>query len=102
MPMHNLNEYSKMYSKTSGTLWNYYKNTSTDSLTNSESFEYKTSITGKAANDENTKEVEFYVLLKHLSNSWKTLDVPLINCEVTLTWTWSKYCVITDKKNSRY
>ena len=33
--------------------------------------------------------------LKFLSNFWRTLDIPLINCEVSLTVTWSEYCVIT-------
>ena len=35
--------------------------------------------------------------LKYLSNSWKALDTPLINCEVSLTLTWSENCVITSK-----
>ena len=83
MPMYNLTEYSKSYSKTSDTLWNYYKDIATDPITNSESFKYKTSITGKTANDGNTKEVECSIPLKHLSNFWRTLDMPLINCEVS-------------------
>ena len=87
MPMHNLIEYSKNYSKTSGSFWNYYKDILTDPIASSESFKYKTSITGKTANDGNTKEVEFSVPLKQLSNFWKTLDMPLINCEVSLTLT---------------
>ena len=33
--------------------------------------------------------------LKHLSNLWKTLDIPLINCEVSLVLSWSANCVIT-------
>ena len=33
--------------------------------------------------------------LKHLSNFWKTLDIPLINCEINLILTWSENCVIT-------
>ena len=33
--------------------------------------------------------------LKHLSNFWKTLDIPLINCEVSLALSWSANCVIT-------
>ena len=89
-------ENRKNYSKTSGTLQNYTRDISVDPLKNSESFKYKTSITGKTANDGNTKEVEFSVSLKHLSNFWKTLDIPLINCEVSLSLTCSKYCVITD------
>ena len=34
--------------------------------------------------------------LKHLSSFWRTLDIPLINCEVSLILTWSKNCVLTD------
>ena len=36
--------------------------------------------------------------LKHLSNFWRTLDILLINCEVSSTLTWSKDCVLTDLK----
>ena len=68
MPMCNLIEYSKNYSKTSGTWWNYYKDISVDPITNYESFKYKTIITGKTATNGNTKEIEFSVALKHLSN----------------------------------
>ena len=35
--------------------------------------------------------------LKYLSNFWRTLEIPLINCEISLTLTWSKNCVITSK-----
>ena len=35
--------------------------------------------------------------LKHLSHFWRTLNIPLINCEVSLTLTWSENCVITSK-----
>ena len=98
MPLYNLLEYSKNYSKTSGTLWNYYKNTSTDPITNSESFKYRTSITGKTPNNRNTIEVKFSVLLKYLSNFWRTLDIPLIYSEVNLISAWSKNCVLTDMK----
>ena len=34
--------------------------------------------------------------LKHVSNFWRTLDMSLINCEVSLTLTWSKNSVLTD------
>ena len=55
------------------------------------------SITGKTAHDGNTKEVNLSVTLKHLSNFWRTLDMPLISCEVSVTLTWSINCVITDE-----
>ena len=32
--------------------------------------------------------------LKYLSNFWRTLEMPLINCEVQLTLNWSTNCVI--------
>ena len=104
--MYNLLEYSKHYSKTSDSLWNYYRDESTDEANdnnspnqngiNSESFKYKTSITGSTynvninadgygENKEGKKEVEIAVPLKYLSNFWRTLDIPLINCEVSLT-----------------
>ena len=35
--------------------------------------------------------------LKYLSNFWRTLDIPLIHCEMNLILTWSKFCVITRK-----
>ena len=89
---------SKNYSKTSGTLWNYTRDISVDPIKSSEPFKHKASITGETASDGNTKEVEFSVPLKNLSNFWRTLDMPLFNCEVSLTFTCSKNCVTTVKQ----
>ena len=36
------------------------------------------------------------VPLKYLSNIWRTLEMPLINCEINLILTWSSTCVITN------
>ena len=68
MPMYNLIEYSDNHSKTSETLWQYYKDDPNNNLTDSESFKYKVKNTGKTPADGNTKDVEIIVLLKHLSN----------------------------------
>ena len=95
MPMYNLIEYSDNYSKTSGSLWQYYKDNPNDNMTQSESFKSKIKITGKTPADGNTKDVEILVPLKYLSHFWRTLEMPLINCEVELILTWSKYCVIS-------
>ena len=54
---------------------------------------FKVKITGKTGND-GTKDVEIMVPLKYLSNFWKTLEMPLINCEVNLILTWSSTCVL--------
>ena len=61
MPVHNLIEYSDNYSKTSGSLWQYYKDDPNDNLTDSESFKSKVKITGNAPNNGNTKDVEIIV-----------------------------------------
>ena len=34
------------------------------------------------------------VLLKYLSNFWKTLAMPILNCEISLLLTWSANCLI--------
>ena len=82
--------------KTSGSLWQYYRNERNDNLENSESFKSKIKITGKTPNDGNEKHVQIMVPLKYLSNFWKTLEMPLINCDVSLILTWSTTCVITN------
>ena len=65
-------------------------------LANSESFKSKPKIAGKTPAGGNTKNVKLIVPLKYLSNLWRTLEMPLINCEVNLILTWSKDCVITN------
>ena len=114
--MYNLLEYNKNHSNTSGSLRNYYRGELTDEKNDdngpnkniiiSKSFKYKTSITGSTynvaasagdydANKEGTKKIEIAVPLKQLRNFWKTLDIPLINCEASLSLSWSANCVIT-------
>ena len=102
MPMYNLLEYSKNYSKTTGSFWNYYRdepnsgvggadNNINYSIKDSKSFDYKTSITGKLEGNNTEKEVEIVKSLKHLSNFWRALHMPLINCEIYLKMVW-KLC----------
>ena len=106
MPMYNLIEYSKNYRKTTGSLWNYYRdepNSGTEgninySIKNSKSFNYKTSITGKLENNDVEKEdIKIVVALKYLCTFFRSLNIPLINCEVSLTLPLSENCVITSK-----
>ena len=106
MPMHNLLKYSKNYKKTTDSLWNYYRDEPSNPLsTNSESFKYKTSITGNTynvgadeanydANKVGKKETEIVIPLKYLSNFWRSLNIPLINCEIELILNWSKNYVL--------
>ena len=96
MPMYNLTEYSDNYAKTSRRLLQYYRDERSDNLENSESFKSKIKITGKTPAAGNEKDVEIMVPLKYLSNFWRTLEMPLINCEINLILTWSSTCVITN------
>ena len=77
MPMYNLIEYSDNYSKTSGSLWQYYIDEPNDNVVDSELFKSKIKITGKTPGNE--KDVEIMVPLKYLSNFWRTLEMPLFN-----------------------
>ena len=121
IPMYNLLKHSKHYSKISASSWNYYRDELTDeandnngpnkNVINSKSFKYKTSITGSTDDDGNpannlnydqnkrgTKEVEIAVPLKHLGNFWNSLNILLVNCELSLVLSWSETCVITSMK----
>ena len=79
MLMYNLIEHSDNYSKTSGSLWQCYKDDPNDNSTDSKSFKYKVKITGKTPGAGNTKDVEIIVPSKYLSNFWRTLEMPLEN-----------------------
>ena len=72
MPMYNLLEYSKNYRKTTGSLWNYYRDEPSNPLSSySESFKYKTNITGKTPEDHDSlTDLKVVIPLKHLSNFW--------------------------------
>ena len=102
MPMYNLIEYSDNYSKTSGSLWQYQKDDPNVNLAHSESFKYKVKRTRKTSADGNTKDVEILVPLKYLSNFWRSLEMPIMNCEVKLILTWSKNCAITNSIGEGY
>ena len=90
--MCNVLEYSNNYSVTSGRLWNYYRDEVIDDMNENneagKSFVYKTKIVGSAPADGNALDREVIVPLKHASNFWRSLDLPLINCEIKLDLSW--------------
>ena len=102
--MYNLIEHSGNYSKTSGRLQQYCKEipavNNNDNIVDfnganaTDSVNFKTKITGQTNDDGRINDVEIMVPLKYLSNFWRTLEMPLINCEVELILTWSAGCVI--------
>ena len=94
MSMYNLTEYSDNYSDTSGRLQQFKRNevlNNNADLTadNSQSFKYKVALLGKTADAVNNtnislKKTKIIVRLKHLSNSWRLLEMLLINCKIHL------------------
>ena len=116
MPMYNLLEYSKIYRKTIGSLYNYYRDELSDdnnsnnfpntNLVNFNAFEYENKINGNTydvaagaaghnANTVGKQDVELAIPLKYLGNFWRALNIPLISCEVFLELKWNNNCVIT-------
>ena len=91
-------------------LFNYYRDEPSEntvgagnnainiSIRNSKSFDYKTEIIGSLDAGEDEKEdVTIAIPLKYLGNFWRSLDIPLINCEITLILSWYKECILVGR-----
>ena len=98
MSMYNLIEYINNYSKTTGNLWQYYRDElvlnnaggvidfpDVDNI--STVLKFKQKITGRKGNHW-TNHIQMMVSLKYLSNFWTTLKTSLINCKTNLVITW--------------
>ena len=110
MLLYNLSEYSRNYFMASGSLWNYYRDeinyvaneaANTNRINNnkrktSKDFEYKIKLLGNTPNNNKILGAEVSVPLKCLSNFWISVDLSLINCEIELDLSCSKYCVISE------
>ena len=95
-PTYNLIEYSDNYSKSCGSLWEYYRDEPflndiievSDDPSNA-SFKSKQKITGQRGNDR-TKDVEIMVPLKYLISFQRTLQMLIIYCEINIFFIWSE------------
>ena len=106
MPMYNLIEYSDNYQDSSATLYQYKQDEPPANLANnlttvnSSSFRYKVNLLGNPADGGNNirkLSVKTVVPLKYLSNFFRSLEMPLINCKVKLNLTWKKECVLSNQ-----
>ena len=105
MTMYNLIEYSDNYQDSSATLYQYKRdeppeaNAINDLTTNtSSSFKYKVELLGNPVLDDDNiakRSVKVVVPLKYLSNFFRSLEMPLINCKIKLNLTWKKECVLS-------
>ena len=109
MPMYNLKEYSDNYQDSSATLYQYKRdeppedNAITDlTANNSSSFKYKVSLLSDPvhAGGVAKRNVKVVVPLKYLSNFFRSLEMPLINCKIKLNLTWKKECVLSNQNGA--
>ena len=106
--MYNLIEYSDNYQDSSATLYQYKRDEPPEddavadlTADNSDSLKYKikllgnvTEVAGNAAGVRRLN-VKVFVPLKYLSNFSRSLEMPLISCEIKLSLTWKKECVLS-------
>ena len=100
MPMYNLIAYSDNYSNTPGTLWQFARdeiinNADVTNDNNAFSFKYKANLIGNTGNNGRKNGVKIAVPLKYLSNFWRSLEMPLINCKAELSLKWYERCLLT-------
>ena len=104
MPMYNLIEYSDNYQDSSATLYQYKRDEPPKAdavadltVNNSSYFKYKVSLSGNPDLDGAIakRSVKVVVPLKYLSNFFRSLEMPLINCKIKLNPTRKKECVLS-------
>ena len=104
MPMYNLIEYLDNYQDSSATLYQYKRDEPPEenaiadlTVNNSSSFKYKVSLLGNPDVDGGIAKTSITVVvpLKYLSNFFRSLEMPLINCKIKLNLTWKKECVLS-------
>ena len=95
----NLIEYSETYSDTSGSLWNFKRDEierDVDlTIENAFSFKYEANFIGNTENNRIKNGVKVALPLRYLSNFWRSLEMPLINCKVELSLKWHENCILS-------
>ena len=96
--MYNLIKHSDNYSKISGILYEFCRDEPNDDITESKSFKFKWKFLDNT-NNSGVTDAKIVVLLKYLSIR-RTLEMPLINCDIKLILTWSSDCVISESNRA--
>ena len=71
------------------------------STNTSSSFKYKIDLLGDPVVDNNVarRNLKVVVPLKYLSNFFRSLEMPLINCKIKLNLTWKEECVLSNQRS---
>ena len=97
--MHNLLEYSDNYQDSAGSLDQFKRDEPPDDNANvgnaTTSLVYKSKLIKGTDDDNNVNTVKLVVPLKYVSNFFRSLELPLVNCKIDLELTWHKDCMIS-------
>ena len=113
MPMCNSIEYSDNYSDTLENMWQLKRGESSVtaagnpdmvSTANSSSFKFKSSFFKPLKDADNGvfKNVKIAIPLMYLSNFWRSLEMPLVNCKIHLELNWTKDCVMLTIADTKF
>ena len=98
MPMYNLLEYSDNYQDSTGSLYQFKRDEPPDDNANvantTTSLVYESKLISRT-DDNNVNNVKLVVPLKYISNFFRSLEMPLVNCKIDLELTWHKDCMIS-------
>ena len=96
--MYNLLEYSDNYQDSTGSLYQFKRDEppddNVDVANNTSSLVYKSKFIS-GTDDNNVNNVKLVVPLKYVSNFFRSLKMPLVNCKIDLELTWHKDCMIS-------
>ena len=95
-----INFIGKLLRNTGANLWQFKRDEITNNAdvtndNNAPSFKYEANRIGNTENNGTKNGVKIAVPLKYLSNFWRSLEMPLINCKVELSLKWYERCLIT-------
>ena len=98
MPMYNLLEYSDNYQNSTGCLYQFKRDEPPDDkadvANDTTSLVYKSKLI-KGTDNNNVNNVKIAVPLKYVSDFFRSLEMPLVNCKIDLELTWHKDCIIS-------
>ena len=100
IPIYNLIEYSDNYQDSSATLYQYKRDEPPEDdavadLTANDSNKINLLVNPVVAGNVARRNVKVVVPLKYLSNLFRSLETPLINCKIKLNLTWKKECALS-------
>ena len=98
MPMYNLLECSDNYQNSTGSLYQFKRDEAPDNNANvgnnTTSLVYKSKLI-KGTDNNNVNNVKLVMPLIYVSNFFRLLELPLVNCKIDLELTRHKDCIIS-------